>query len=132
CGNTNDCAQIITVNDTTPPSITCPLPANVQCASAIPSVSTASVTASDTCPGTVLVTHISDVMSASNCFNRFTITRTYRATDVCGNTNDCAQIITVNDTNAPSITCPLPANVQCANDIPAVSTASVTASDTCP
>ena len=35
-----------------------------------------------------------------------TITRTYRATDACGNFADCTQIITVNDTENPVVTCP--------------------------
>ncbi|MEQ1678751.1 MAG: HYR domain-containing protein, partial [Chitinophagaceae bacterium] len=38
--------------------------------------------------------------------NRYTITRTYRATDVCGNFAECSQIITVNDQTAPVLTCP--------------------------
>jgi hypothetical protein len=54
----------------------------------------------------VTVTHVGDVMSLSNSFNQFTLTRTYRATDACGNSATCAQTITVNDTTPPAITCP--------------------------
>src|SRR6185503_14044095 len=99
------CSQSFAVKDITPPSIQCPAPVTVQCAGAIPGPNTASVTASDTC-SMATVTHVADVLSASNCVNRFSIIRTYRATDACGNTNDCSQSITVNDTTPPMIGAP--------------------------
>jgi hypothetical protein len=46
------------------------------------------------------------VISNQACANKYTITRTYRATDVCGNQAQCTQIITVNDVTAPVVTCP--------------------------
>src|SRR5262249_29109682 len=119
CGNTADCQQTITVNDTTPPTISCPAAVTVQCASLVPAPATGSVTASDNCGGTPVVTFISDVMSLSNCVNGFTLTRTYRATDACGNTADCQQTITVNDTTPPTISCPAAVTVQCASLVPA-------------
>jgi HYR domain/Secretion system C-terminal sorting domain len=106
CGNFSQCTQIITVNDVTAPVITCPVAVTVSCASAVPAVNIASVTATDNCAGVVTITHISDVISNQTCANRFTVTRTYRATDVCGNFSQCTQIITVNDVTAPVITCP--------------------------
>ena len=60
------------------------------------------VTATDNC-GTPVVTFVSDVWSG-NCPR--IITRTYQAADSCGNTTTCTQIITVNDSIAPQITCP--------------------------
>ena len=48
--------QIITVNDVTAPTITCPAPVTVKAASAVPAVNIASVTASDNCGGGVTVT----------------------------------------------------------------------------
>ena len=131
CGNQNTCTQTITVNDTTPPSITCPGPATVQCFSAVPAPSIGSVTASDNCGGAVTLTFLADVATngTSSCNN--VITRTYMATDACGNMNTCAQTITVNDTTPPSITCPGPASVQCFSAVPAPSIGLVTASDNC-
>jgi uncharacterized repeat protein (TIGR01451 family) len=131
CGNVSFCAQTIRVNDTIAPVITCPSNVLVSCAAQIPPVDTASATASDNCAGTVLITHDGDVMSASNCLNRFTIQRTYRATDVCGNSSTCVQTIVVNDTNAPSILCPSNLVVTCAAQVPAPDTGLVTASDLC-
>ena len=131
CGNFSECTQIITVNDQTPPVITCPVNVIVSCASAVPAVNTGAVTATDNCAGTITITHVGDVISAQTCANRYTITRTYRATDVCGNFSECTQIITVNDETAPVITCPAAVTVSCASAVPAVNTGAVTATDNC-
>ncbi|MFN8289052.1 MAG: HYR domain-containing protein [Chitinophagaceae bacterium] len=131
CGNSSTCTQIITVNDQTPPVITCPAPVTVSCASAVPAPNTSLVTATDNCGGIITIAHVSDVISNQTCANRYTITRTYRATDVCGNSSTCTQIITVNDQTPPVITCPAPVTVSCAGDVPAPNTALVTATDNC-
>jgi ribosomal protein S26 len=132
CNNTATCAQTITVNDNTPPSMTCPQPVTVQCSSQVPAVDISSVTTTDNCAGTVTVTHVSDAISNSTCPNRYTITRTYQASDACGNTNTCSQTITVDDNTAPVITfCPADAIIECdASSLPA-NTGSATASDNC-
>ncbi|MBK7879270.1 MAG: hypothetical protein IPJ83_01740 [Saprospiraceae bacterium] len=134
CGNVSTCTQIITVNDQTLPTLTCPGPLTVSCSSDVPPPNISLVTGvSDNCVGTVTVSHISDVISGQTCANRYTLTRTYRATDVCGNTAQCTQIITVNDQTPPTLTCPGPITVSCAPEIPPVNTNSVTGvSDNCP
>jgi hypothetical protein len=71
----------------------------------VPAPNAAALTATDNCPG-VVKSFISDVISAQTCANRYTITRTYRATDASGNITNCTQIITVNDQTAPVVTCP--------------------------
>ena len=127
CGVTATCSQSITVNDQTTPSITCPAAITVQCASLVPAANPAAVTAADNCGGGApVVTFVGDVITNQTCANRFTITRTYRATDACGFTATCSQSITVNDQTPPSITCPAAVTVQCASLVPAASTASVT------
>jgi hypothetical protein len=131
CGNSATCAQIIIVNDITAPSITCPANVTVSCASAVPPPAPASVTATDLCGGAVTVALAGDVITPGTCANRFTITRTYRATDLCFNSATCAQTITVNDITAPSISCPANVLVSCASDVPAAAPASVIASDNC-
>jgi hypothetical protein len=60
-----------------------------------------------------------------------TITRTYRATDDCGNTAECTQTIVVDDTIPPVITCPSDVTVQCIEDVPDPNIGDVTASDNC-
>ena len=131
CGNSATCSQIITVNDQTGPVITCPAPVTVSCFSQVPAVNTAIVSATDNCVGVPVITFVSDVTVNQTCFNRYTLNRTYRATDVCGNSSTCVQVITVNDQTPPSITCPAPVTVSCAALVPAVNTASVITSDNC-
>ena len=132
-GNFAECTQIITVNDQTPPVLTCPAPVTVSCASAVPAPNIAAVTGvSDNCAGTVTITWQGDAISNQTCANRYTITRTYRATDVCGNFAECTQIITVNDQTAPVITCPTPITVTTpVGSCTAVVTFAVTATDNC-
>ena len=111
--------QTITVNDTTPPSITCPGPVSVQCFSLVPAPNTASVTASDNCGGAVHVVHVGDSASngTSSCNN--VITRTYQGDGRVRQHGTCTQTITVNDTTPPSITCPGAVAVQCFSLVPA-------------
>ncbi|MFN5294297.1 MAG: T9SS type A sorting domain-containing protein [Flavobacteriales bacterium] len=62
-----------------------------------------------------------------------TIERRWSATDACGNVAYHTQIISVNDTTAPTfISCPANVDLQCAADVPApVSAADVNAADNC-
>jgi hypothetical protein len=102
-----DWVYTVNVNDRTAPVITS-IPANVtvSCATEVPSFNDAAVIASDNCGGPVTITH-SDVTTAGSCVNRYTIARTYTATDVCGNSSSQTQTITVDDQAAPVITgCP--------------------------
>ncbi len=111
CGNTVTCTQIITVVDDEPPLIvTCPDPITVQCAADVPLPDPGLVTASDSCTE-VTVTHVSDTSDGGTCPE--TITRTYRATDECGNAADCVQIITIWDTISPQLTCPPDETLPC-------------------
>jgi hypothetical protein len=89
------------------------------------------VTSSDNCGGASTITHVNDIISNVTCSNRFTVTRTYRASDACGNSATCTQIITVFDNTIPSITCPANVTVSCANQVPMPNTGSVTTSDNC-
>jgi hypothetical protein len=75
----------------------------VQCAGQMPAPDPASVTASDTC-SSVTVTSLPDAISNYSCPNRYTITRTWLARDVAGNTNICSYKILVNDTTPPTLT----------------------------
>ncbi|MBK7812147.1 MAG: M36 family metallopeptidase [Saprospiraceae bacterium] len=106
CGAFAECIQLITVNDVTSPSPFCPANQNLQCASAIPPINTASVVVADGCGNAgIVVVHVSDTRVNQTCTNRFTLNRIYRATDVCGNSATCLQVFTVNDNTAPTLTC---------------------------
>ena len=131
CGNTASCAQTITVFDQTPPSIICPANVTVSCIGLVPLPAPLAINTSDNCGGAVAVTVLSEVISNQVCANRFTLTRTYLATDACGNTASCAQIITVFDQTPPSMICPENISVSCTAQMPAVSTSSITTNDAC-
>jgi hypothetical protein len=96
-------SQTITVKDTTPPVITgFPADIAVSCAGAVPPADDTLVTATDACNGAT-ITHDPDVITAQTCANRYIITRTYHATDACGNTSGRSQTIKVDDESAPTI-----------------------------
>lgn len=132
CENIGECEQIITVNDQTPPVIICPAPVTVSCTGDIPAPDITAVTASDNCTGSLFVTHTGDVITNRLCDNKYTISRTYRATDACGNFSECIQVITVDDVVPPVINCP--ADISVTTD-PNTCTANVdftvTGSDNC-
>ncbi len=123
CGNTSTATQTINVIDTTDPVLAgVPADATVEC-DAIPSAST--VTATDNC-STGLTVNYSETIG-TGC--PYTITRTWTATDDCGNTATATQTINVIDTTDPVLAgVPADATVEC-DAIPAAAT--VTATDNC-
>ena len=127
CGvSSSPFVQTITIVDTTPPTLI-GVPANttIEC-STIPSV--AVVSATDTCDAAPLVT-FSKTNTPGTCAGLYTITRTWTATDACGNATSASQVITVQDTTAP-VLAGIPANITVECDvIPAA--ASPTATDNC-
>ncbi|MBP6687122.1 MAG: T9SS type A sorting domain-containing protein [Lacibacter sp.] len=101
--STRSCEKTVNVVDNTPPVITnCPADITIACGvSPTPANTGGPATATDAC--TVDVT-FTDVV-VENC-SRKAITRTWKATDPCGNTSTCTQLITITDAVAPVITCP--------------------------
>jgi hypothetical protein len=83
--------------DTTPPIITCPAAITV---SSLPAPDPGSVTASDDCGGTVTKTFVGDTVATNGC--QIVVTRTYRATDACGNGATCTQTITLGSLVSPT------------------------------
>jgi len=126
--NTNRCTFQIVVRDTTAPSITCVLGKIVECTGAW---TFDPPTASDIC-GTATVTIVSTVTNRTgHCGNTYDATRTWRATDGAGNTNQCSQTVTVVDTTPPTITCSPNLTNNCTSVNGAVVTFTVTATDAC-
>ncbi|MGD1848490.1 MAG: HYR domain-containing protein, partial [Salibacteraceae bacterium] len=131
-GNADTCSFTVTVTDTSAPAITCP-PSVVTIndaglCSAV--VSYAAPTAIDNCPG-VVVTQIAGLASGA-VFPVGTTTNTYVATDSNGNADTCSFDVTVNDAEAPTISCP--ANITQNNDAgqcSAVVTYTVITNDNC-
>ncbi|MEO5775819.1 MAG: hypothetical protein ABIQ27_02880, partial [Flavobacterium sp.] len=125
CSST--CTKIVTVNDTTPPQITfCPPGAALGCNPAgVPAAGVA--TATDNC-STPSITSALGAVSSDGCGR--SQTRTYTATDACGNSSTCTQLFTwTADTTAPEFTfCPPGAALGCnpAGGVPAAGVAIAT------
>ena len=129
CGNFAECTQTITVEDTTDPVIDCPADVTVECDEITMPANTGSATATDNCDAVPSISS-SDAVVAGVCPQEEVITRTWTAEDDCGNSSNCDQVITVEDTQAPSLTCPSDITVEC-NAVPAADPMSVTATDNC-
>ncbi len=130
CGNSVSAAQVIAVADSTAPALTVPVGITVECDESTEPASTGWAAATDNCDPAPAVTH-SDSVVAGSCPNAWTITRTWTATDACGNIAEGTQTITVQDTTSPSITCPAAVTVECLGDVPAADFAGGSASDNC-
>lgn len=128
CNNIASGVQMISVIDNTPPVITCPAPITISCESSVLPAVTGTVTASDAC-GSVF-TGFTD-QSFLSCNGTGFIQRQWNVTDVCGNLSTCVQLITIIDTQAPVVTCPVDITVDCAvGTLPAV-TGNPQISDNC-
>ncbi len=131
CGNVSTCDQTIMVVDTTGPAITCPDDVTVNCEDDRTSASTGTATATDTCDDGELAIAESDSVAAGSCPQEEVITRTWTATDDCGNASSCDQIVAVVDDEAPAIACPGDITVNCEDDRSSANTGVATATDNC-
>ena len=101
CGNSTTASQTITVQDTAGPVFSSlPEPTTISC----PSTPVfAFATATDECGSDFSLT-FNDVKTEGNCAGSYSITRTWTATDTCGNSATASQKITVEDTTGPITT----------------------------
>ncbi|MFN3753887.1 hypothetical protein, partial [Flavobacterium sp.] len=133
CGNASTASQTINVQDVTAPVIAAlPATSTIDCP-ATPSFATA--TASDTCDSNSTLTFV-DTTNNGSCAGNYSVTRTWTATDACGNTATASQTINVRDITAPTFTVPaditINAGANCAVDLNPGTTGSVTnISDAC-
>jgi len=94
CGNSTVATQTIQVSDSDVPVFTSvPGPLTIECGDPLPPL--VNPTASDACGGYVQITFLGNVPSGSGCAADYTVTRTWRAEDLCGNTTTTTQVITV-------------------------------------
>ncbi|MGD8453853.1 MAG: right-handed parallel beta-helix repeat-containing protein [Phycisphaerae bacterium] len=101
CGNTSSCDQTITVVDTTPPDISCPgdITQNADAGTCSLLVDPGTATATDNCDSSPAITwlrsdsksSLTDPYDVANS----PITITWTATDACGLTDVCYQVVTV-------------------------------------
>ncbi|MFK2821345.1 gliding motility-associated C-terminal domain-containing protein, partial [Flavobacteriaceae sp. LMIT009] len=128
CGNAaDDQVQTITVSDNIAPEFVEALPADatVEC-DEVPDAAT--LTATDNCSDATVT--FSEERADGDCPSNYTLTRTWTATDECGNETAHSQVITVQDTTAPAFVEELPADatVEC-DEVPDAAT--LTATDNC-
>src|SRR2546428_5474529 len=126
CGNSSTASQTINVVDTTAPSISA-LPGPARIGTRLTSRHD-TPTYTDLCDPKPTLT-FADVTTPGACPQAKSVTRTWTATDHCGNSSTASQTINVVDTPAPSIsTLPGPTTIEC----PATpSFATPTATDAC-
>jgi hypothetical protein len=112
CGNASSAVQTISVFDDEAPVLS-EVAAEVvmQCGDELP----AAPTATDNC-SSVEVTFM-DEITGTSCSGEASFTRTYTATDACGNASSVSIEVTYNDTIAPTFTAPMDVTVECDSDV---------------
>ena len=130
CGNTTNCMQTISVQDNTPPTLTCPINVTIDCTESTAPANTGSASANDTCDTFVNPT-FGDSAAAGTCPQEQVITRTWSVMDDCGNSTNCQQTITVQDNAPPTITCPNNITIECTASTAPGNTGAATANDAC-
>ena len=108
-GDPIECTADLTIEDTTDPVITCVDDKTIECDQAVvwdaPS-------ATDVCDPNPAIAVVSTTPDLDDCGNG-TMTRVWSATDCTGNSSTCAQVITIEDTTDPVITCIGDKTIEC-------------------
>ena len=128
CGNTTSGQQIITIGDDAAPVLAgLPADVTVECDN-VPAEPT-DITATDDCDDNPTIT-IEDARTNGDCEDSYVITRTFTASDACGNSTQGVQVIVVNDTTDPVLAnVPADVTINCDEDLPTSDGA--TATDNC-
>ena len=95
CGNASTFVQILDLFDNVAPEVTCAPDMTIECDEELPAIT--DPTYSDNCGEVELSLEITN--DEVDCLR--TVTRTWTATDECGNASTCSQVITIEDTTAP-------------------------------
>ena len=119
----NGKTQTITIQDTTAPELTIPADYTAECSDAHP---LEDASAMDNC-GMVDIAVQSDTLYS--CANSYIVSRTFTASDACGNMTSRTQTITIQDTTEPEfLSVPDDYSAECSADHPLED---ATASDNC-
>ncbi len=133
CGNSDMISQVIIVQDTTKPFLaTLPGDMMVSC-DAVPLVPVLGIDygAFDNCDGDIdmgvgFTETDTQGTDPDDCtFYNYSITRTWTVTDVCGNSEEYTQVISVSDTSIPTFTAPADTTIDCHVDMTPTSTGTV-------
>ena len=128
CGNSTNGIQNITVRDSIPPALVIPPNVTLECPANTSTNNTGIATAIDGC-STATVTY-NDV-TVTNCGGTKVIQRTWTARDLCGNTTNAIQTITVRDSTPPTLTLPANLTLECPANTNVLNTGVATAQDGC-
>ena len=111
CGQTATCSQTVTVVDNVPPTINCGQNEILNCGLGwgftVPIISDNCTAPSD------LVLSIVSTTTNFTCVPTFIATRVWKVTDLCGNSINCTQVVTIVDFDLPTITCAPNKTVEC-------------------
>ena len=104
-GLTDTTQKVVTVVDSSPPHLICPVAASTECTTADGAQVQVLATASDACSSTVTITGSrSTGADASGIYPLGTTPVTFTARDATGNTATCTTHVTVRDTTPPLLT----------------------------
>src|SRR5439155_885445 len=110
CGNRSSRSQVVSVRDTSAPSLVgVPPGVTVEC-DAVPAPATPG--ARDNCDPSPRVA-LSESRAPGRCPNEYTLTRTWTATDRCSNAASASQVLLVVDTTPPALFPPDDKTVEC-------------------
>lgn len=130
CGNVSEGVSTILVIDTTAPVLEIPEDTEIQCSADSSPDITGQATANDAGDDEPTISY-SDEITPGACDHSYVITRTWTATDACGNQSEGVQAITVVDSTAPELTLPDDVEVECDASTDPESTGQATATDAC-
>lgn len=114
-------------------TINCPAPMTISCdVDPQPAVS-GEAAGFTTCQVSeeVVIAWSDDASQLTGCSNTGNLIRTWTATDACGETQSCIQVITLEDVTSPTIMCPPTMMISCEQDTSPVSLGFPAASDNC-
>ena len=114
-------------------TITCPTSVTISCSVDPIPANTGSATATTTCPlsSNVTITYTDDNSQQNGCMGTGLLKRTWRATDLCGQTAICIQNILIEDNTSPTLTCPNFAIISCDSDTTPATLGMAAATDNC-
>lgn len=128
CGNSTSGSHQICVLDSLDPGLMgVPGDVTVEC-DAVPEP--AIVTGADACDPMVDVSFV-ETRTDGACPDSYVLTRSWTATDECANDVTASQAVTVQDTVAPVINCPMHATLECPADTSVMANGAASASDNC-
>ena len=114
-GNHALCTDVVTIVDTIPPVITCNSNQFYQCGAAGTPGGWVLVppTAFDACSGSNVIVSLFNAVTNTGFPCNGTVMLTWQATDLCTNSAFCTEIVTLIDTNPPTIICSSNKTVEC-------------------